>query len=399
MPKSKILKKQKLSQQIIPILRDELVSRFKPGDRLPTIAQIAARFGIGFQSLREGLSVLEAEGLITRCAGQGTFVSDGLAGRHVAVLCEADIADPHVSFYHRRVLQQTVQCLRAAGFSARLYTGHVSPLTPPPDHLTCLEFVEVMPRHQLAGVVALATSELHFARWFAPLRREHVPIVSGGGTLGRDVDAVVRSDVSQIVRDGVRHLLAHGRRRIALMAWRAFWDPPGHDSDLFLETFRIAMAQAGIKLNPRWIRTELPPNAPGAGWEEFREIWAPSGEKPDGLLICDDNLFPGAAMAILQLGIRVPQDLMVISHYNKGSNVVNPFPVTRLVVNPDQCAQVISETLIKLMRREPLPQRDVLLPYEFVEVPAANAADRIPPGLIPRRNIAPPAVPSRVSRQ
>ncbi len=391
MPKSKILKKQKLSQQIIPILRDELRSRFKPGDRLPTIAQIASRFGVGFQTLREGLSVLEAEGLITRCAGQGTFVSDGLAGRHVAVLCEADIADPHVSYYYRRVSQQTVQSLRSAGFSARLYTGHVSPLVPPPDHLTCLEFTQVMPRHQLAGLVTLATPEHNFARWFAPLRREHVPIVSGGGTAGRDVDAVIHSDIPRMVRDGVRHLLAHGRRRIALMAWRAVWQPPGHDSDQFLEAFRITMAQAGISVNPRWIRTELPPNAPGAGWEEFREIWTPSGEKPDGLLICDDNLFAGTAMAILQLGIRVPETLMVVSHYNKGSNVVNPFPVTRLVVNPDQCAQVISETLIKLMRREPLPQRDVILPYELVETPTATA-DKTPPGLIPRRNIAPPAV-------
>ncbi len=395
MPKSKKLKKQKLSQRIIPILRDELRRQFKPGDRLPTIAQIAQRFGVSFQALREGLSVLEAEGLIERCAGLGTFVSDGLAGRHVAVLCEADIADPHVSYYYRRVSQQTVQCLRSAGFSARLYTGHVSPLAPPPDHLTCMEFLEVMPRHQLAGVAVLATPERNFARWFAPLRREHVPIVSGGGRPGREVDAVVRSDITKMVRDGVRHLLAHGRRRIALMAWRAPWDPPGHQSEEFLQAFAATLREAGLVPAPQWIRHELPPGAPGAAWEEFREIWAAAGEKPDGLLICDDNLFSGAAMAILQLGIRVPQDLMVVSHYNQESAMVMPFPVTRLVFDPDRCAQVISETLIKLMRREPLPLREVIFPYELIEMNTANAADTARLGLVPNRNITHAACPGR----
>ena len=316
-----------------------------------------------------------------------------MPGRHVAVLCEADIADPHVSYYYRRVSQQTVQCLRAAGFSARLYTGHASPLAPPPDQLTCLEFIEVMPRHQLAGVVTLATPEHHFARWFAPLRRDHVPIISGGGTPGQEVDAVVRSDIAAMVHQGVKHLIAHGRRRIALMAWRAPWDPPGHQSEKFLDSFQAAMGEAGVRVNPRWIRTELPPGASGAGWEEFREIWAAADEKPNGLLICDDNLFSGAAMAILQVGIRVPQDLLVVSHYNQGSAVVNPFPVARLVVDPDLCARVISENLAKLIRRQPLSLREVVLPCELIQVDTAVGNGVARPGVAARRMVTHTAEP------
>lgn len=378
MPKSNSLKRQNLSQQIIPILRDEIRSGFRPGQQLATIQQLATRFGVGFQALREGLSVLEAEGLIERRVGRGTFVGDGMKGRHVGVLFEGDIADPRTSYYYRRLSQQTVRRLRAAGFSTRLYTGHLSPLEPPPPKLTCLEFADIIPRHQLNGVVTLATPERHFARWFAPLRQDHVPIVSGGGQIGREVDAVVGSDIDQMVRLGVRHLLAQGRRRIALMAWRPAWERPGHESDQFLVSFQAAMAAAGAGMNPHWIRHDLPPNAPGAGWEEFREIWTVAGEKPDGLLICDDNLLMGAAMAILQLGIRVPEDLLVVTHFNKGSGLVNPFPITKLEFDPDACAQVICEMLIRLMRREPVPQRQVRLPYQLVELGTAGRSAAAP---------------------
>jgi Transcriptional regulators len=61
-------------------LRDELLglvrdSGLASGDRLPTEAQLAARFGVARSTMREALKRLEEEGLVDAVQGKGRFVS------------------------------------------------------------------------------------------------------------------------------------------------------------------------------------------------------------------------------------------------------------------------------------------------------------------------------------
>lgn len=50
-------------------------SRLKPGDRLPTEAELAARFDVGRSSIREALKHLEEAGSVTTIQGRGRFLS------------------------------------------------------------------------------------------------------------------------------------------------------------------------------------------------------------------------------------------------------------------------------------------------------------------------------------
>lgn len=49
--------------------------QFKPGDRLPSVEQLAAELGVGRSSVREALRQLEAMGWVSLQHGKGTFVS------------------------------------------------------------------------------------------------------------------------------------------------------------------------------------------------------------------------------------------------------------------------------------------------------------------------------------
>jgi GntR family transcriptional regulator of arabinose operon len=62
-------------------LKEEIVSwiataQFKPHDKLPSENEIAARFGLSRQTVRQALGDLEAEGWVYRSQGKGTFVAD-----------------------------------------------------------------------------------------------------------------------------------------------------------------------------------------------------------------------------------------------------------------------------------------------------------------------------------
>lgn len=66
---------QSVLGQIIELLRS---GELKPGDRLPTERELAARLGIGRPSLREALSALSLVGILEQTQGRGTFLARSL---------------------------------------------------------------------------------------------------------------------------------------------------------------------------------------------------------------------------------------------------------------------------------------------------------------------------------
>ncbi len=359
-----------LAKQITDVLRREIMAHYKPGQIMPPIMEMAKGFGVSYQTVRESLSVLETQGLVERRSGSGTYVCDWNAGRHVAVWCERDIFDPHASYFYRYVPRQLVRFFQAQGFSAKLYVGDVSHAEPPRADLTCTEFAQALDSHQIRGVLAL--DEPTGSGWLELLRGKDIPVVRSreiNEPSGSCCPLIYDPRKSQM---GAEYLLRHGRRRIALMQWLEPRLPGVPRSDPVLDSFQKALAAAGAAVNQSWIRNDLPPGAPGAGWEEFREIWASSREKPDGLVVCDDVLFLGAAMAICQLGIRVPEDLLVVTHFNKGSGLTSPFPIVKLQVDPNEFVQEFGQMLLSRIQGEAAESSEVNI--EIVETDRATAA-------------------------
>ena len=344
--------------QIAAILRGEILKR-SAGERLASIRELAERFSVSSLTVAQSMAMLVQEGLIEQRHGSGTYVRDRSKRQHVGVLAEVDISDPRTSYFYRRTPQQVVRFLLAHGVPARLYAGHLPAGEDSPRPLTCVEFLEALGRHQLNGVAAFAPGHT-FSQWCEAWREQHIPVIGPSDKCAYRVEP----DSGALGRMGGEYLLRQGRRRIALMRYA---QPREKEAAIFLESFYSAFSAAGVQANPQWIRHSLTPCAPGAGWEELRAIWVSSREKPDGLFIGDDNLFPGAAMAICQLGIRVPEDLSVVTHWNKGSPMAVPFPVARLRFDPDHYVRVLGEMLIKLVRREPVANPHVAILCELLQ--------------------------------
>lgn len=64
-----------LWRQIAESLRSEIAVGFAPGDRLPSEAQIATRFGVNRHTVRRALALLADEGAVISRRGAGVFVT------------------------------------------------------------------------------------------------------------------------------------------------------------------------------------------------------------------------------------------------------------------------------------------------------------------------------------
>jgi GntR family transcriptional regulator len=81
-----------LHRQIFLVLKDGIVQgTYAPGAALPTEEVLVQMFGVARATVRRALADLEAEGLVQRRHGSGTFVRDGLAtGANMASLSFID---------------------------------------------------------------------------------------------------------------------------------------------------------------------------------------------------------------------------------------------------------------------------------------------------------------------
>jgi len=69
------VRRQKLYLQIAEQITESIrKGEFNPGDRLPSVRELEAKFGVSRPSVREALSALELAGIVETRTGQGTFV-------------------------------------------------------------------------------------------------------------------------------------------------------------------------------------------------------------------------------------------------------------------------------------------------------------------------------------
>jgi GntR family transcriptional regulator len=68
--------------QVATLLRNRIAEgRFQMGQRMPTLDDLKAEFGLARVTIRQALEILEKEGLVSRQRGRGTFVNQNITDR------------------------------------------------------------------------------------------------------------------------------------------------------------------------------------------------------------------------------------------------------------------------------------------------------------------------------
>jgi DNA-binding LacI/PurR family transcriptional regulator len=341
-------------------LADELRDGFKavaPGDRVDSMATLAARHDVSVNTVRMAMVLLQREGWVRLRHGSGCYVSrpePTPSQRHVAILSEYNLLlSPRGAAFYPHVMNELRLFLKAKGQSSRLYIGHVTTERPPPDTATCSEFLEDLALDRISGIAALATLPL-FA-WTDQARSKGIPIVGTGEDHYR-FDGVVDPGFAGAIRGSLARLVAAGRRRPAFIGW----------DERSCAAFNATVAKVGLAPEPRWVRAGLTPLEPGAGWSDFREIWAAGGEKPDSIIFGDDVLFQDALPAVQTVGVRIPDELEVVVLANRGIPLPCAFPFARLDCDPAEFAREMGGMLLRLMAGEKLSCRQAIIPYRHV---------------------------------
>jgi DNA-binding LacI/PurR family transcriptional regulator/DNA-binding transcriptional ArsR family regulator len=364
------LQKRARHDDLADIIRHEVKTEYQPGRQLPGMRELAKRFDVSLNTLRVALLVLEKEGLLTLRQGRGVYVREQKNVLRIGVFVENDILRPNISIYHTSLPGALRRYFRDQGALPRVYIG-TGQLGKPGDDNADWDLLEDLNAGRLDGVALCGCLR---KPWYSIAEKLAIPVVGDSHYCYNSVAV----DFFAIFRDGLRRLHAAGCRRIAVMSWM----------DLeAVGQLALVFDALGLERRPKWMRRDFEPLLPGAGWSEFREIWTAYREKPDGLLVCDDILFRDTVSAILELGIRVPDQLRIVTHANSGVDLLAPFPLTVAEVDTEDLAARMGDMLLKLICHEPVPEPQARLPIKWRENAAQweSASSVQSHGVVPER--------------
>ncbi len=342
-----------LTDRVATVLQKSLATSFNPGDKLPGMHDLRQRFGVSINTICAALDILASNGLVDKRRGSGVYVSDRAFRKRIGILSELDLFDARIGPYWRSLAGELKTALEAAGHLPNFYVGNAEP-GGASDEPTCPRFWEDAAAGRLDGAVILDTPTTE--RWYERVQKIPIPAV-GSWT---SYEAAV--DFSGIAQAAVARLAAQGCRRLGLMGWHS------------VAELSEAVKRHGLTTCDEWIRADRSPGLRGAGWEEFRDIWSARAGRPDCLVFLDDMLFADAQLAMLELGVRVPDELRLAVMTIRDAAPAFRFPLTAFESDPAGVAAEYVEMLRRRMAGELIAP--VTRQVSFREVAVQPAGER-----------------------
>jgi DNA-binding LacI/PurR family transcriptional regulator len=355
-----------LTDQVAEGLRHAIATgHFKPGDVLPTKLEMAAALGVNDITIRRALAVLKQEGVVAPKPRRGILVCDRTrhSWRGHVLFCSWSGPD---MYYH------TVQ---AAEISRRLHAGRflVTDLHLDGDahHSHYAELLAILETRSVdlvlsegGGWVQFLPGEITFSQVLA---RSGIPYVQldGKGTAAMDGAAAgIVLAHEQAYRALTEHCRECGIRRALLVVPGLSVDPSRHP------LLAKVMQAAGVQCE--WLEASKaegfcsPESVERGGLAAMRAWLAGQPALPDLIYFDDDFLARGGLLALMQHGLRIPEDVQVATWANRGLGPVFDKPLTRIEMDPVAHGVAIAERVLAHLENGDGPRTIELTPKFIV---------------------------------
>lgn len=364
-----------LFEHLAQRLTEVLPEHYRVGDRLPPESELCRRFEVSITTLREALAILHSQGIIQKRHGSGNYFSSSQnRDRHVAVLI------PWRTGGHTRMspslqvsVEKLIDGLTQDRQPFKLYLGRQQQ----ENNVFVYRFPEL---HEALGRGTVSLAIKFMGRMHPDTARAlaNTKVLLCGNSPSSDIR--IAHDLPGGIRKAVAWLAARGRSRIAYMDVLAMSEA---NVDASLERFSAyceALCTARLSIVPDWVQRDFHPAQSGAGWSNVREIWTSHTEKPDALILSSETFLDDASEALRTLGIKIPEQLLLVSQKTRDSAFQETFPCAFIKTDPDAYVSAF-RTIVSELAEGKVPESgtrwiETTLDTDAIETSRTSSAKR-----------------------
>ncbi len=219
---------------------------------------------------------------------------------------------------------------------------------------------------QVDGLIVASAQPLDDISIFRTIEDRKIPYVLIDRRFP-DLDAnYVGADDEEIGRLATEHLVARGCRRIAHVAGPRTVPGLGREHG-----YKATLAERGLPFSPQYVEIGLNSDVTGhAAMKKLLKL----NPRPDGVFCCNDPAAAGALRAILEAGLRVPEDIAVVGAGNISYSDLFRVPLTTVDQNSRAMGEKSADLLLDLLgAKRPRKTRQIVLPPHLIARASSGA--------------------------
>ena len=327
-----------LARQIADGIRSAIESGYyKAGQVLPTRKEFARALGVSERAPREAVAMLASEGLVYTRRCLGCVVSKPgerqWLGRVLLVLGDYDLG-----YYHAALFEAFSRRMTDAGYMVtRLVCpardGRKFDAMPLRGALRQSFDVVISLQTDKRVVGLLEKSGLRYLVFSA----KRPDSANGEESISIGIDEALKAIVEQCEKRDIKTIVQVGIRGVKAI------------QDLRNHVLHTGISLVSWDLTIPHERTGIE-NITFGAMQAFMKRLA-QGRKwlPDLFFFRDDYIAVGALTALLQAGVRVPEDVRVVTVSNRGNCPVFPKSLARIELDPEQNGIVYAERVLRIL--------------------------------------------------
>ncbi len=357
-------KREFLYRQLADILKKDITDgKYKPGDRLPSMDDLAVTYKVNKVTVRRALAHMNAAGLIYSIAAQGTYVSE---------------QQPTQRFYsrNRQLTVGLISYLMVPGntglYHMEIIQGIREELGKLQGNLVILPIRNIEPQVKILD--QLSHANLDAVIYLGMFDNLSLRRMIEGGPPSVLVDYGLRSlPVDTILVDNrggsyqaIEHLITLGHRKLAVILGQTEQAATKER----LEGVFEAMDQAGI---PRESLQIVPGDFQREGGYRAMADILSSGNVPTGIFCFNDEMAAGALQALHSLSsFTVPRDVSIVGFDDTAWATATQPPLTTVQVDKSLMGRLAVQRVVARIKNQE-PPTTTILPTKLVSRSSTTA--------------------------
>lgn len=341
---------------VLALRRRITVGELAPGSRLPTHRELRRELNANIVTLGRAIDQLRQEGFVDTQGARGTFVS--ARPPHLfryALVFPSHPSEPNWSRFWEALAKEAVTVQRDGALEIPIYYDVAN------EHRNTEgdyeRLLDDMRSHRLAGLIFASHP---WAVHKTPLLDEPgIPRVAVMDAVSAYPNvAVVTTAGGALIERALDYLAAKGHKRLGVLTVPMQGERT--------ETLMRQAAARGLETRPYWIQTTssgTPRSAQACIHLMMRDGQV---DRPDALLVTDDNLVEYASAGLVDAGVRVPADVDVVVHCNFPWPTPSVVAVRRVGFDADQVLMACINSIDEQRRSGRVPP-PVTVPALFEE--------------------------------
>ena len=344
-----------LYQQIADDITNQISSRrLKIGDRLETQSELAQKYNVSLITIKKALSDLVQRGMLFTRVGKGTYVAEkpnfvDFSKHRTIGLVLRDLSSPFFS----KVVQGIEEITSENGYDLLLSSSS-----------NMAEKEENQIRHFLdlnvSGLIIASMTHIYKPTpIIRKLHQENFPYVMVS-YIEDENTYFVGTEHEKGGFIAAEHLIKLGYRRIGYIN--------GEEGNLAGEKrkkgFLRALQEQDVPFNKKYefrLRLRGEWNDYKSGYE-IGEHFISIEEKPEAMFVYNDLSALGFERAVLDNGLKVPDDVAIIGYDDIKRGVIAAVPLTTIHQPTSRISKIAFETVVKQIEGEAVNLRTILEP-------------------------------------